>query len=105
MLLLLSRLSAAAERTSWRTPRCGGSAELITGTWRQGWLAVAHFSLSPPHCQATAKNGQEATRNLAPLCEPLTRPSAMTAVLSPLEQSSRDAALETLEDVQMILNR
>ena len=27
----------------------------------------------------------------------------MTAVLSPLEQSSRDAALETPEDVQMIL--
>ncbi|MEA5412054.1 substrate-binding domain-containing protein, partial [Synechococcus sp. BA-120 BA3] len=42
-------------------------------------------------CQATAKTGPDATRNLAPLCEPLTRPSAMTAVLSPLEQSSRDA--------------
>ena len=38
--LLSSRLSAAAERTSRRTPRSGGSAEPITGTWRQGLLAV-----------------------------------------------------------------
>ncbi|WP_254980396.1 hypothetical protein, partial [Cyanobium sp. ATX 6A2] len=42
-------------------------------------------------CQATAKTGPDATRNLAPLREPLTRLSAMTADLSPLEQSSRDA--------------
>jgi hypothetical protein len=54
-------------------------------------------------CQATAKNGPEATRKLAPLCEALTKGSAQAAVLSPLEQSSRDAALESPEVVQAIL--
>jgi transposase len=57
----------------------------------------------PAVCQATAKTGPDATRNLAPLREPLIRASAQPAVLSPLEQSSRDAALETPEDVQAIL--
>jgi hypothetical protein len=48
VLLLLSRLSAAAERTSRRTPRSDGSAELITGTWRQGlacgWRVIDAWS-------------------------------------------------------------
>jgi hypothetical protein len=54
-------------------------------------------------CQATAKNGPEAPRNLAPLCEALTKGSEHAAVQSPLEQSSRDAALESPEVVQAIL--
>jgi transposase-like protein len=73
--------------------------------WRKAWRLqgdVVPASERDP-CQATAKTGPDVTRNLAPLREPLIRANAMSVVLSPQEQSSRDAALETPEDVQAIL--